>query len=75
MFEFLKKLSHSGHKHLHGHRRGHTRQETAMRDDALSTSQCPLCDEHCPLSNPGCRKGVAFASQQFTAMKGDYNDN
>ncbi|WP_089274514.1 hypothetical protein [Humidesulfovibrio mexicanus] len=23
---------------------------------------CPLCDKHCPLSAPSCRKGRAYAA-------------
>ncbi|MDR1946557.1 MAG: MarR family winged helix-turn-helix transcriptional regulator [Desulfovibrio sp.] len=43
------------------------RQEISMRNDASAsgenTFQCPLCEKHCPLDDPGCRKGIAFAKK------------
>nr|WP_321467427.1 hypothetical protein [uncultured Desulfobulbus sp.] len=28
---------------------------------AMSGATCPLCKNHCPLSDPGCPKGEVFA--------------
>lgn len=28
----------------------------------LDQDLCPLCDKHCPLSAPSCRKGRAYAA-------------
>jgi uncharacterized Fe-S radical SAM superfamily protein PflX len=50
-------------------------QEISMRNDALpleeNTSQCPLCEHHCPLNDPGCRKGIALVKKQRASAKGD----
>jgi hypothetical protein len=37
--------------------------EKAMRafDPMANSSTCPFCDKHCPLSDPGCPKGEAYA--------------
>jgi hypothetical protein len=77
MFEFLKRLGHSGRRRFHGHRHGRAetgpQREISLHSGALqpetSVSQCPLCEKHCPLNNPGCRKGAAFALQQFSPRK------
>jgi hypothetical protein len=73
MLEFLKKLAHSGHGHAHVHRHGH--QRSRMRQDTMPSleapaAQCPLCDHHCPLIAPGCRKGEDFAMRHATEVKG-----
>jgi len=31
---------------------------------------CPLCDNHCPLSNPGCDKGLAYAEARNAGQRG-----
>jgi hypothetical protein len=83
MFEFLKRLDHFGHEHFHGHRHGQgspkiPRQKISMRNDALpleeNTSQCPLCEKHCPLNDPGCRKGIALAKNNLLQQKETKND-
>ncbi|MDR1920675.1 MAG: hypothetical protein LBS31_02900 [Candidatus Adiutrix sp.] len=79
MFEFLKRLNPFGHKHFHGHSHGRgspriPRQKSSMRNEALpfeeNTFQCPLCEKHCPLNDPCCRKGAAFA-KKLASAKGD----
>jgi hypothetical protein len=78
MFEFLKRFSPSEHKRFHsrGHGHGRTgpRQEIFTREGAAlseaGVSQCPFCEKHCLLNDPGCRKGAAFAMQQFPPVKG-----
>jgi hypothetical protein len=50
------------------------RQEIFMRNDALAFEknryQCPLCEKHCPLSDPGCREGIAFAKKERASARG-----
>lgn len=79
MFEIFKKFSQAGHGRFHARRHGHgygrteSRQEISLRHNALpaeaNLSQCPLCENRCPLNDPGCRKGAAFALQQFNPRK------
>ncbi|WP_028314148.1 hypothetical protein [Desulfatibacillum aliphaticivorans] len=33
-------------------------------DMAINTATCPLCKNHCPMDDPGCKKGEAY----FKAM-------
>ncbi|MDR1936140.1 MAG: hypothetical protein LBS49_11295 [Candidatus Accumulibacter sp.] len=79
MLGFLKRLSQFEHKRSHGHRHGQgssgmPRQEIFMRNDALAFEknryQCPLCEKHCPLSDPGCREGIAFAKKERASARG-----
>jgi hypothetical protein len=88
MFEIFKKFGHSEHGrfhdrrhgpwHGHGYGRTESRQEIPPQSGALppeaSLSQCPLCEKHCLLNSPGCRKGAAFALQQFTPRKEPENE-
>jgi DNA-binding MarR family transcriptional regulator len=75
MLENLRNFIHSGRKPMHGHRRGGYRSlpeeqgRTDRRPPPADTAACPLCEQHCPLSAPGCRKGELFSLQQSTHAK------
>jgi DNA-binding MarR family transcriptional regulator len=75
MLENLRNFIHSGRRPMHGHRRGGLRSlpegqgRTARRPLPADTAACPLCEQHCPLNAPGCRKGELFSLQQSTHVK------
>ncbi|WP_419786774.1 hypothetical protein [Pseudodesulfovibrio sp.] len=35
----------------------------------LSGQTCPLCKNHCPLSNPSCPKGEAYARSNYSEVR------
>lgn len=39
-------------------------EHAGMEALAVATARCGLCEKNCPLSAPGCPKGVALQAQQ-----------
>ena len=64
-----------GRGHCLGHARHGGRLETfhAANDGpqaaASGMNRCPICDNHCPLSEPGCEKGAALAGRRNNGGK------
>jgi DNA-binding MarR family transcriptional regulator len=74
MLEHLKKFIHTGRR---GPMRGRglhqplpeTKNRTGARPPAADAATCPLCDRHCSMSAPGCRKGETFAPRRAAQTK------
>ena len=57
-----------GHGLCHARHGGGGEAFHATGDDLYTavsdTNRCPICDNHCPLSEPGCGKGAALAKRR-----------
>lgn len=39
---------------------------------AVKNDLCPICENHCVLSDPGCDKGLAYANRYNELKRGDH---
>lgn len=77
MFALHKRFRHGEHGDFyergHGHAAFRERGSGARGGAGRFTDQgadgaCPLCDNHCPLDDPGCGKGAVLAARRHGSM-------